>query len=37
VAIPSRKNLPKEEAKACYTVLDEQRFDFWGNRIEKKD
>jgi len=36
-AIPTAKNLPKAEAGAYYAVLDEQRFDFWGRRIEKKD
>lgn len=36
-AIPAVRNLPKAKAGEYYAVLDEERFDFWGRRIEKKD
>jgi ribosomal 50S subunit-recycling heat shock protein len=36
-AIPATRNIPKAEAGKYYAVLDEERFDFWGRRIEKKE
>jgi ribosomal 50S subunit-recycling heat shock protein len=36
-ALPSRKNIPKAEATTLYTLLSENRFDFWGRPVEKKD
>ena len=32
--VPEKKNLTKEEARTCYKILVEKRFDLWGREIE---